>query len=50
VVVWSDEVKNPVTVQFAWERIPEINLYNKAGLPASPFQTDTWPAETYGKN
>ncbi|GAA4429145.1 sialate O-acetylesterase [Pontibacter saemangeumensis] len=50
VVVWSDEVKNPVAVRFAWERIPEPNLYNKAGLPASPFRTDTWSAETYGKN
>ncbi|WP_162053404.1 sialate O-acetylesterase [Pontibacter pamirensis] len=50
VVVWSNEVKNPVAVRFAWERIPEPNLYNKAGLPATPFRTDTWQAETYGKN
>jgi sialate O-acetylesterase len=49
VVVWSDKVKDPVAVRFAWERIPEPNLYNKAGLPASPFRTDTWQAETYGK-
>ncbi|MBF9255074.1 hypothetical protein I2I11_17380 [Pontibacter sp. 172403-2] len=29
--------------------IPEPNLFNKAGLPASPFQADTWPPGTYGK-
>jgi sialate O-acetylesterase len=49
VVVWSDTVKDPVAVRFAWERIPDPNFYNKAGLPASPFRTDTWQAETYGK-
>ncbi|MCC9135575.1 sialate O-acetylesterase [Pontibacter silvestris] len=47
VVVWSDQVQNPVAVRFAWELIPAPNFYNKAGLPASPFRTDVWPAETY---
>jgi len=26
------------------------NLYNQAGLPASPFRTDDWPGVTLGKN
>lgn len=50
IVVWSDGIANPEAVRFAWKRIPEPNLYNKAGLPASPFRTDSWPAETYGEN
>ncbi|WP_205499796.1 sialate O-acetylesterase [Rufibacter psychrotolerans] len=49
VVVWSDGVKNPVAVRFAWKKVPLPNLFNQAGLPASPFRTDTWPADTYGK-
>lgn len=41
VIVWSDEINNPVTVRYAWADNPEgANLYNKEGLPASPFTTD----------
>ncbi|MBM3860343.1 MAG: sialate O-acetylesterase [Verrucomicrobia bacterium] len=42
VVVWSDAVKNPVAVRYAWANNPECNLYNKEGIPASPFRTDDW--------
>lgn len=43
VVVSSKQVKNPVAVRYAWHKNPEgCNLYNKAGLPASPFRTDNW--------
>ncbi|MBX3008552.1 MAG: sialate O-acetylesterase [Melioribacteraceae bacterium] len=39
VIVWNDEVKNPKFVRYAWANNPEgANLYNKEGLPASPFQ------------
>ena len=39
VIVWSDQVKKPKQVQYAWRNNPEhANLYNKAGLPASPFK------------
>jgi len=38
VVVWSDEILNPVTVRYAWADNPDgANLYNKEGLPAAPF-------------
>jgi len=41
VVVWNDDVDNPVAVRYAWADNPEgANLYNKEGLPASPFRTD----------
>lgn len=43
VEVWSEEVPNPVAVRYAWADNPqEANLYNKEGLPASPFRTDNW--------
>jgi sialate O-acetylesterase len=41
IVVWNDSVPNPVAVRYAWADNPDTaNLYNKAGLPASPFRTD----------
>jgi len=40
VIVWSDQVSAPVSVRYAWADNPEgANLYNKEGLPASPFET-----------
>jgi len=40
--VWSDNVAKPVAVRYAWADYPDppANLYNGAGLPASPFRTD----------
>jgi len=29
-------------VRYAWENYPTATLYNSAGLPATPFRTDTW--------
>jgi sialate O-acetylesterase len=43
VLVWSDKVAKPVAVRYAWADYPDCNLYNKEGLPASPFRTDDWP-------
>lgn len=41
VVVSSDQVPTPVAVRYAWADNPEgANLYNREGLPASPFRTD----------
>jgi sialate O-acetylesterase len=41
IFVWSDEILKPVAVRYAWADNPEgANLYNKEGLPASPFRTD----------
>jgi len=43
VVVWNDDIEEPVAVRYAWADNPEgANLYNRAGLPASPFRTDDW--------
>lgn len=39
VIVWSDQIADPVYVRYAWADNPvNPNLYNKEGLPASPFQ------------
>ncbi|MDA1017001.1 MAG: sialate O-acetylesterase [Planctomycetota bacterium] len=43
VVVKSAEVKQPVAVRYAYSMNPlGANLYNKEGMPASPFRTDSW--------
>lgn len=50
IVVSSDKVAEPVAVRYGWANNPDCNLYNGAGLPASPFRTDSWPGITVGKN
>ncbi len=43
VVVSSPDVPDPRAVRYAWSNDPEnINFANDAGLPASPFRTDSW--------
>jgi sialate O-acetylesterase len=49
VVVTSDKVSKPVAVRFGWANFPVVNLWNKDGLPATPFRTDNWPGVTTGK-
>jgi sialate O-acetylesterase len=40
VVVWSEHISKPVAIRYGWANVPEVNLFNKEGLPASPFRTD----------
>jgi sialate O-acetylesterase len=40
--VSSPDVPEPKAVRYAWKNMPDGNLWNKAGLPASPFRTDNW--------
>ena len=47
VIVTSPEVSVPVAVRYDWRNSPDGNLFNGAGLPASPFRTDDWPGATY---
>jgi sialate O-acetylesterase len=49
VVVSSPEVSNPVAVRYGWADYPVVNLWNKNGLPASPFRTDDFPMVTQPK-
>jgi sialate O-acetylesterase len=50
VEVWSESVKKPLAVRYAFNNNPQHpNLTNDTGLPASPFRTDDWPGPTDGK-
>jgi sialate O-acetylesterase len=49
VIVYSAETPKPVAVRYAWAKYPTCNLYNKEGLPATPFRTDDWPGVTQSK-
>jgi len=49
VAVSSPEVPKPVAVRYGWSDCPVVNLWNKDGLPASPFRTDDFPMTTAGK-
>jgi len=46
IVVWNDEIANPVAVRYAWADNPKATIYNAADFPAVPFRTDTWPGIT----
>ncbi|WP_286842267.1 MULTISPECIES: sialate O-acetylesterase [Sphingobacterium] len=41
-IVSAKEVPSPVAVRYGWADNPDLVLYNDAGLPASPFRTDSW--------
>jgi sialate O-acetylesterase len=46
VFVSSSMVKKPKDVRYGWRNFPVVNLFNKEGLPASPFRTDEQPYTT----
>lgn len=49
VIVSSPDVARPQAVRYGWVNNPqESNLFNRDGLPASPFRTDDWPWVTDG--
>jgi sialate O-acetylesterase len=43
VIVWSDKIKKPVAVRYAWADNPVANIYGPNNLPVTPFRTDVWP-------
>jgi sialate O-acetylesterase len=49
VIVQSSQVTKPVAVRYGWADFPDCTLFNKAGLPASPFRTDDWVAGEMGE-
>jgi sialate O-acetylesterase len=40
IVVSAAGVAAPKAVRYGWENVPDVNLFNQEGLPASPFRTD----------
>ena len=49
VVLTSPQVDAPIAVRYGWANHPLCNLFNREGLPASPFRTDTFPGITQPK-
>ena len=42
VLVWSEEVSEPVAVRYAFRNWGPGNLKSNFGIPAVPFRTDDW--------
>ena len=49
IIVSNPGVSEPKAVRFGWADYPVVNLWNKDGLPASPFRTDNFPMITAPK-
>ena len=49
IVVSCPSVSKPAAVRYGWSDCPVVNLFNAAGLPASPFRTDSWRITTEPK-
>lgn len=43
VMVHAGGVEAPVAVRYGWANVPDVNLFNKDGLPTSPFRSDVQP-------
>jgi hypothetical protein len=48
IIVSSTDVPSPEDVRYGWKKWFVPSLYNKEGLPASPFRTDSQPMKTEG--
>jgi len=42
VIIWAEEVPDPIAVRYGFTNYMEVNLENSAGFPAVPFRTDAW--------
>jgi sialate O-acetylesterase len=40
IIVSSPEVSKPAAVRYGWTNTPDVNLYNREGLPATPFRSE----------
>jgi len=49
VIVSAEGVEQPRYVRYGWRKWFEPTLFNKDGLPASPFKTDTFEPESEGR-
>jgi len=42
IIVSNKQIANPVAVRFSFSNISMSNVFNKEGLPITPFRTDNW--------
>ncbi|MEO8110656.1 MAG: sialate O-acetylesterase [Ginsengibacter sp.] len=42
IIVWSKEIKNPVSVRYGFTNNATPNVFSKEGLPVNTFRTDDW--------
>lgn len=42
IILSSKAVTQPLAARYAWAEMPDVTLWNGAGLPASQFRTDDW--------
>jgi len=42
VIARSETITSPVAIRYGWGKLPDVNLFNREGLPAVPFRTDQW--------
>ena len=47
--VWSDKIADPKSVRYGWADNPVLNVYDRVGLPLTPFRTDNWQIGTMGR-
>ena len=41
-MVWSEGIRWPAAVRYAWADNPDCTLFSQEGYPAAPFRTDNW--------
>jgi len=41
-VIWDEQLKNPVAARYGWKNWFVATLFSTDGLPASSFRTDNW--------
>ena len=42
VIVWHEDIPNPIAVRYNWGNNPEGNVISHIDLPLTPFRTDSW--------
>ena len=42
IIVTNKQIPNPVAVRFSFSNTGMSNIFNKEGLPLTPFRTDNW--------
>ena len=41
ILLHSESVSSPSAVRYGWSHVPDVNLFNRSGLPATPFTSSS---------